>query len=214
MPECVPRRLSQRNRQSIGRAAEPEPAYDASLSSRVGFSTTAAALHPCVLIRTYRGNWTQVSRRRSLVFEAGFRGRTPTCHHRKAIQSFRQVRGSDKSPEKGQSTMHLLGGASSRAPSHQVWTSYRRADVWLLPAGGQMRPLIRAISPPELCASAAGRLPPFLRLHWPARSRTYVESCDLTIPNDGRMDSYLDALCTAWRIRIPGTAIASRPSNY
>jgi len=56
MPECVPRRLSQRNRQSIGRAAEPEPAYDASLSSRVGFSTTAAALHPCVLIRTYRGN--------------------------------------------------------------------------------------------------------------------------------------------------------------
>ena len=34
----------------------PTPAYNASLASGDGFSNAAAALHPCVLIRTYSGN--------------------------------------------------------------------------------------------------------------------------------------------------------------
>jgi hypothetical protein len=54
MPQHGPRRLCRRQKQPNDYAAEA--AYDASLSTGVAYSTTAAALHPCVLIRTYSGN--------------------------------------------------------------------------------------------------------------------------------------------------------------
>ncbi len=49
-----PRRLCRRQKQPYDYAAEAE--YDVFLSTGVAYSTTAAALHPCVLIRTYSGN--------------------------------------------------------------------------------------------------------------------------------------------------------------
>ena len=48
------RRLGHRSRRLVGFASTP--AYNASLSPVAGFSDAAAALHPCVLVRTYAGN--------------------------------------------------------------------------------------------------------------------------------------------------------------
>ena len=49
-----PRRLARQKRRPIGFVSTP--AYNASLSPEAGFSDAAAALHPCVLVRTYAGN--------------------------------------------------------------------------------------------------------------------------------------------------------------
>lgn len=54
MLQTFARRCSQQKNRKNNRTVTP--AYDASLSSATRFSTTAADLHPCILVRTYSGN--------------------------------------------------------------------------------------------------------------------------------------------------------------